>query len=97
MLAIPDDKYRAIKARKPPYSRCGITIRSTADDAPLFMVLRTGTGTPLCGITPLTHQEYLRARSFQAVVVQPGSRTKVGMKTGTVQRITEGIPAIVQP
>lgn len=90
-------QYRAIKAREPSHSRCVITIRSTGDGTPLFMVLRTAAGTPLCAITPLDHQEYLRARSFQAVVLQPGSRTKVGMKTGTVQRIIEGIPALVQP
>ncbi|MGW4069166.1 hypothetical protein [Nocardia grenadensis] len=95
MLAIPDDKYRAIHARNPIGSRCTLTIRSTEDGAPVFMVVRTGMGTPLCGITPIIHQDYLRTRPFHSVVIRPKSRTRVGAETGTIQRISEGIPAIV--
>ncbi|MEU1950794.1 NB-ARC domain-containing protein [Nocardia rhamnosiphila] len=96
MLTVPDDTYRVIHALNPADGHCTITIRSTDNGIPLFMVLRNSTGAPLCGITAIFHQEFLRKHPFHAVVIRPESRTRAGRETGTVQLISEGIPAIVE-
>ncbi|MBF6215965.1 hypothetical protein IU487_33745 [Nocardia puris] len=97
ILAVSDNDYQAVRLRVPTGTRTTITVRSADNGTPLFMVLRPPTGPPLCAIAPIAeHQAYLRTRQFHAVVITPLSRTTIGDETGAVQRITEGITAIVE-